>query len=53
LEPSLIADLINVETDGVVAEVIIDIKGNHKKVTEHAVRKLAEQIDHAIANRKN
>jgi hypothetical protein len=48
LESSLIADVINVGTASRVTELIVDLKGNHVKVTEHAVRNLSEKIDHAI-----
>lgn len=48
LESSLIADIINVGTASIVAELIVDMKGNHEIVTERAVRNLSNEIDHAI-----
>jgi hypothetical protein len=52
LESSLIADVINVGIPSVAAELIVDLKGNHKKVTERAVMKLSEKIDRVILPRQ-
>lgn len=52
LESSLIADVINIETARRVAELIVDLKGNHEKVTERAVKELAGKIKTTILAQK-
>ena len=52
LESSLIVDVINIETASRVAELIVDLKGNHEKVTERAVKALAGKIRNTISAQK-
>ena len=52
LESSLITDLINIKTASRVAELIVDLKGNHEKVTERAVKTLAGKIMNTISAQK-
>jgi len=49
LESSLIADLIDVQTDKRAAELVVDLKGNHEKVTERAVKELARKVKQVIS----
>lgn len=54
LESSLIVDVIKVNTGNIVAEIIVDLKGSHAKVTERASRELARKINGTLwAGRKN
>jgi len=48
----LIVDVINIETASRVAELIVDLKGNHEKVTERAVKALAGKIRNTISAQK-
>jgi hypothetical protein len=48
LETSLIADLVDVNTGKIKAEMVVDLKGNHHSVTFHAVDKIIEQIFRAV-----
>ena len=52
LESSLITDVINVIKANAFAELVVDLKGNHEKVTERAVMKLSEKIDRVILPRQ-
>jgi Protein of unknown function (DUF2380) len=45
----LIAQVINVKNEKLVAELDIELKGNHAKVTEHSVLRLAKEIDKTIS----
>lgn len=45
LESSLIVDVIKVNTGSIVAEIVVDLKGSHAKVTERASRELARKIN--------
>lgn len=48
----LIAQVINVKTGRLVARFDIEMKGNHQKVTQRGVRKLAREIDKVIVKLK-
>ena len=52
LESSLITDVINVIKASAFAELVVDLKDNHEKVTERAVMKLSEKIDRVILPRQ-
>jgi len=45
----LIADLIDVQTAKRAAELVVDLKGNHEKVTERAVKELARKVKQVIS----
>jgi Protein of unknown function (DUF2380) len=45
----LIAQVINVKNEKLVAELDIELKGNHAKVTEHSVLRLAKEINKIIS----
>ncbi|MGZ8944165.1 MAG: DUF2380 domain-containing protein, partial [Methylococcaceae bacterium] len=46
----LMAHVINVKTQTLVASYDIELKGNHEKVTQRGVKSLANKI-HALINR--
>lgn len=45
----LIGDLINVKTETAVGQFDIELKGNHRKVTERGVAALAEKIKRKLS----
>ncbi len=47
----LMAQVINVRTQSLVAEIDIELKGNHTKVTERAVHRLSRDIIDTISSR--
>ena len=44
LESSLIVDVVKVNSGRQIAEIVVDLKGNHVKVTERATKELAKKI---------
>jgi Protein of unknown function (DUF2380) len=50
LESSLIVDVIDVSTEKRIAELNVDLKGNHRKVTERAIKRLAVKINQVISS---
>lgn len=42
--------LVNVKIEKAIARYAIELKGNHQKVTQHAVKRLAKNINNTIRN---
>lgn len=49
LESSLIVDIVKVNTGHQIAEIVVDLKGNHAKVTERATKELAKRIKSSLS----
>ncbi len=52
LESSLIVDVVKVSTGRQIAEIVVDLKGNHVKVTERATKELAKRIKSSLSARR-
>ncbi len=48
----LMAHIVSVKSHAAVASIDIELKGNHSKVTQRGVNKLAEKIDLTLADEK-
>jgi hypothetical protein len=52
LESSLIVNVVKVNTSRQVTEVVVDLKGNHAKVSERASKEIANKIIAALSVRR-
>lgn len=49
LESSLIVEVVKVKTGLQTTEIVVDLKGNHNKVTERATKELAKRIKSSLS----
>lgn len=49
LESSLIVDVVKINSGRQIAEIVVDLKGNHVKVTERATKELAKRIKSSLS----
>lgn len=49
----VISDLIEVKSQKLIARYDIELKGNHEKVTQHSIARLAEKIQASLLKQKS